>query len=269
MPTSKHHNAIYFVAFYALLTCTFDCFSQNLPAGPRGDPAPAASAPRAVAEPAQLAPFGLGAGNSLNPLWQLTTLPGNKVPATHFEWTRVGDAAALKLTTDQSYGVLTHRWSGQAPSELAWQWRLDQPLSQADITTKSGDDAALKVCVMFRQPLADIPLFQRAALALARSATGQDIPNATLCYLWDSRYPAGTSGVNPYTGRVRYLVLNGVEAKTGQWLSQQRRIADDFARLFGAESPVMPPVIAIAVGADSDNTQGASVAYLSQLRWIP
>ena len=31
------------------------------------------------------------------------------------------------------------------------------------------------------------------------------------CYLWDSRYPAGTRGVNPYTGRVRYLVLNGVE----------------------------------------------------------
>ena len=205
----------------------------------------------------------------MNPLWQVSGLPGNKIPLAHFESTRLGDEAALKLVTNHSYGVLTHRWSGQAPAELAWRWRLDQPLAKADITTKAGDDAALKVCVMFNQPLTDIAFFQRAALALARSATGQDIPNATLCYLWDSRYPAGTRGVNPYTGRVRYLVLNGVEAKTGQWLSQRRRIADDFATLFGTESPLMPPVIAIAVGADSDNTQGSSVAYLAQLRWIP
>ena len=69
--------------------------------------------------------------------------------------------------------------------------------------------------------------------------------------------------------RVRYLVLNGVETPTGQWTSQRRRIADDFAALFGTESHALPPVIAVAVGADSDNTHGTSVAYLAQLRWIP
>ena len=230
---------------------------------------PAASAPRAPSDVAQLAPFGTGVGSGLNPLWQVSGLPGNKAPPTHFESTRLGDETVLKLVTDRSYGVLTHRWSGQAPAELAWRWRLEQALTNADIATKAGDDAALKVCVMFNQPLADIPLFQRAALALARSATGQEIPNATLCYLWDSRYPAGTRGVNPYTGRVRYLVLNGVETPTGQWTSQRRRIADDFAALFGTESHALPPVIAVAVGADSDNTHGTSVAYLAQLRWIP
>jgi hypothetical protein len=68
---------------------------------------------------------------------------------------------------------------------------------------------------------------------------------------------------------VRYIVLNGPSNPSGQWQTQQRRVADDFQALFGAESAITPPIIAIAVGADSDNTQGQSTAYLSQLRWLP
>jgi len=31
----------------------------------------------------------------------------------------------------------------------------------------------------------------------------------------------------------------------------------------------LPPVTAVAVGADSDNTQGKSLGYVAQLRWLP
>ncbi|HSN78943.1 MAG TPA: DUF3047 domain-containing protein, partial [Rhodoferax sp.] len=168
-----------------------------------------------------------------------------------------------------SYGVLTHAWQGAAPEFLSWRWRLEQPLGNADIKSKAGDDAALKVCVMLDQPLADIPFLQRSALALARSVSGQNLPSATLCYLWDSRYPAGTRGPNPYSARVRYIVLNGSESDAGQWVTQRRRIADDFALLFGQETLSLPPVTAVAVGADSDNTQGSSLGYVAQLRWLP
>ena len=185
-----------------------------------------------------------------------------------FELTTTPGEPALRMKTDRSYGVLTHAWRGKVPAELAWRWQLAQGLPLADISTKAGDDAALKVCVMFDQPLADIPFLQRTALSLARSATGQDLPSATLCYLWDTRYPAGKSGANPYSARVRYIVLTGSETATGQWVNQRRRLADDFASLFGAGSAALPPVVAIAVGADSDNTGGASTAYLARLRWL-
>jgi hypothetical protein len=46
-------------------------------------------------------------------------------------------------------------------------------------------------------------------------------------------------------------------------------VTEDFARLFGQESRSTPPVIAVAVGADSDNTGGQSLAYLTQMRWNP
>lgn len=215
-----------------------------------------------------LAPFEAASPGTLNPTWIASGLPGNTIALTRFEVAVQHAEPVLRISTHRSYGVLTHAWRGAAPPELAWRWQLVQGLAQADIRTKNADDAALKVCVMFDQALNDIPLMQRAALLLARTASGQALPSATLCYLWDSRYPAGTRGANPYSARVRYIVLNGVETTPGQWVDQRRRLADDFASLFGDESAVMPPVIAIAAGADSDNSGGDSLAYLARLRWV-
>ena len=245
-----------FIAALALLACSTACLAQN-------------SAPSPTLA---LAPFSDSDTTrpALHPAWRLTGLPAKlKVPTARFEVSSAGGEAVLQISTDKSYGVLTHAWQGPAPAQLAWRWRVTQPVANANLSTKAGDDAALKVCVMFDQPLADIPFLQRAALAVARSATGQDLPSATLCYVWDARSPVGTSGANPYSARVRYIVLNGPSNPSGQWQTQQRRVADDFQALFGAESATTPPIIAIAVGADSDNTQGQSTATLSQLRWLP
>ena len=250
--------SIILIAACAMLAYATACFSQNSPS----------SAP--VQPTVQLAPFSATGALPLHPAWQLTGLPGKfKVPTSRFEIAKLGGEAVLQISTDSSYGVLTHVWQGATPAQLAWRWRVPQPLTNADLRTKAGDDAALKVCVMFDQPLADIPLLQRAGLALARAATGQDLPSATLCYVWDAKLPPGSSGNNPYSARVRYLVLDGLNAPSGPWQNQQRRVADDFQALFGAESAVTPPVIAVAVGADSDNSKGQSLAYLSQLRWLP
>ena len=217
-----------------------------------------------------LALFSEAGASTLHPAWAASGLPADKgIPRSRFSLVPLAGETVLALATDKSYGVLSHGWAGPAPAHLSWRWRLERGLPQADIATKPGDDAALKVCVMFDQPLADIPFGQRTALQLARAVTGQPLPAATLCYLWDSRYPAGNSGANPYSARVRYLVLDGPASPTGQWVAQRRNVAEDFARLFGQESRSTPPVLAVAVGADSDNTGGQSLAYLTQLRWSP
>lgn len=216
-----------------------------------------------------LAPLVTAGSLTPNPVWRLSGLPDNKAPRSTFETTTLNGETVLALRTQGSYGVLTHAWQGRAPEFLSWRWRLEQPLAAADIKTKAGDDAALKVCVMLDQPQADIPFLQRSVLALARSVSGQNLPSATLCYLWDSRYPAGSTGPNPYSARVRFMVLNGTESATGQWVSQRRNIAEDFALLFGQESAALPRLTAVAVGADSDNTQGSSLGYVTQLRALP
>ena len=256
--TYKPINTIFNIAACALYMWATASFSQNI----TGHTIPPPSS-------TTLAPFAAADGTTLNPAWQLSELPKSKTHLTEFTPVKLDGDAVLAVHTQASYGVLAHLWQGPAPEFLSWRWLLAQPLAGTDIRTKAGDDAALKVCVMFDQPLADVPFFQRASLAVARAATGQNLPSATLCYLWDNHYPAGTHGVNPYTARLRYKVLNGSESVTGQWVTQRQRVADDFAQLFGQESPVMPPIIAIAVGADSDNTKGNSLGYLAQLRWLP
>jgi Protein of unknown function (DUF3047) len=106
---------------------------------------------------------------------------------------------------------------------------------------------------------------ERNILRLARTISSEKLPAATLCYVWDHLSPAGSEFPNAFTHRLRFIVLDSGEKQLGQWITHERDIAADFQRAFGHETDVMPPLIGVAVGADSDNTQSASLAYLSDI----
>lgn len=224
----------------------------------------------AHAQPAsQLAPFAPPGATAPAPPWRFEGFAESGARgATRLEVIDEGGVASLKLSADNAYGTLVHPWHGDAPGLLAWRWRLQTGVPEADVLTKAGDDSALKVCVMFDQPLDQIPLFERTALRLARATSGKKLPAATVCYLWDAKYPHGTSGANPYTARVRFIVLRGPQDALGTWFDEQRNVNDDFRQLFGAESAQTPPLSAVAVGADSDNTHGSSVGRIAALRFL-
>lgn len=242
----------------------------------------AACATAALAQaPAPLPPLLLNAG-ALSPDWRFVGFPKKQadIPPTRFEASTVGGEAALKVVTDRSYGTWVNGWSGPVPATmLQWRWRLDTPLSggtgPADLLTKAGDDAALKVCVMFDQPLDRVPFLERTVLRLARSVSGAVLPAATLCYVWDSAGAAGLQGVNPYTRRVRFISLQGRATPLGRWASESRDVVQDFATLFadelpqGAQTPreSLPPITTVLIGADSDNTASQSVGWVADLRW--
>lgn len=212
-------------------------------------------------------------GNSDKPPapWKILGFPQKNTPkpVTQFDVVTLDGERALRIRTDRSYGNLVNEFSATLPGQLAWSWRLDQPLKNTDILTRAGDDSALKVCVLFDEPLERVPVLQRTVLRVERSSTGENLPAATLCYLWDSKYPAGTAGNNAFTSRLRYIVLQGPEAPLGVWATQTRNVAQDFLKLFGDEDPDVPPVAGVLVGADADNTQGQSLGYVRDLRWLP
>jgi hypothetical protein len=208
--------------------------------------------------------------------WRFVGFPKSKadIPATRFDLAEVQGERALKVSTRASYGSWVHDLPKAEPGRLQWRWRLDQPLTGgkvvADIQTKAGDDAALKVCVMFDHPLDRVPFVERIVLRIARSISGEDLPAATLCYVWDSVHPAGLQGANPYTQRVRFITLQGKGAPLAQWQTETRDVAADFAKLFADELPsgaAVPKVRAVLVGADSDNTGAESVGWVNALTW--
>jgi hypothetical protein len=210
-------------------------------------------------------------------IWRFVGFPKSKadIPSTRFELADVQGERALKVSTRASYGTWVHDLPKADPGRLQWRWRLDQPLTGgkvvADILTKAGDDAALKVCVMFDHPLDRVPFLERTLLRIARSLSGEELPAATLCYVWDSMHPAGLQGPNPYTPRVRFITLQGKGAPLVQWQSESRDVAVDFAKLFADELPAgaaVPKVRALLIGADSDNTGAQSLGWVQALGWV-
>ncbi len=214
---------------------------------------------------ATLEPIAGAGGNSPAP-WHVVGLPNQTKPFTRFSVVDIEGRRAVKVEADSSYGNLVHPLAPlPVAGHLAWQWRVELPLTDTDLRKKAGDDTQIKVCVFFDEPMEKLPFGDRQILRLARSRTTDVVPTATLCYVWDSHLKAGTALPSAFTGRLRYLVLQTGTDKLDRWIAERRDLAADFTRLFGDECDVVPPVIGVAVGADADNTQSRSIAYVSRL----
>ncbi len=199
------------------------------------------------------------------------TLPRQTKPVTRFAIATVDGKRALRIEANESYGTLAHVMRADAPHAhtLAWRWRVDQPLPKADLHERSGDDTALKICALYEVPADKIPMLDRAWLAAARAASDSKMPSASMCYVWDSHLPVGTVLPNAFTRRVRYIVVRSGESGLATWMQEKRDLDADFLRLFGDETDTVPPLLAIAIGGDADNTHGHSLAYLADLVLSP
>ncbi len=198
--------------------------------------------------------------------WRVVGLPQQTKPFTQFSVVEVDGVRALRVEAKESYGNLVYPVriaSGSA--QLAWQWRMEKPIEASDLRTRAGDDTAVKVCVFFDHAIENVPFADRQILRIARSKTPDTVPAATVCYVWDANLPAGTMLDNAFTRRMRYVVVRSGTTPLRQWMSERRDVAADFVKLFGGESPTMPPIIAIAIGADADNTHSQSLAYVGGL----
>jgi hypothetical protein len=207
------------------------------------------------------------ADGALSARWRVVGLPQQKPPLTQYAAVQVDGRAALRLDARASYGNFVLDAAGQpAPQRLSWVWRLDQPNPAADLRIKSGDDTAARVCLAFQLPLERVPFVERQLLRLARAKSGEPLPSATLCWVWGTVEPRDAVIDNPYSRRVRYLVLRNQADGTGRWQQESRDVAADWRRVFGDEAPEPPPLAAIIVAADADNTGAQSLAHVTG--WI-
>lgn len=218
------------------------------------------------APPPLLTGFSVTSTGTAPPPWHFSTLPNKK--ATRFEVVRLDGRTVLRVETDDAYGNLVHpvHLTLDAGATLAWRWRVDRFVEGADLRTRAGDDGAAKLCVFFALPTDRLPFTERARLALARTATGEDVPSETLCYVWDGKEARNTELVNAFTQRIRMLVLESGPAEPGTWRSERRNLLADYQRAFGAEAGgLQPDVVGVAVSADADNTGGHGLAYFADL----
>ncbi len=203
--------------------------------------------------------------------WRLVTWPGQTLPVTQYRPDSSGGRPALRLEANGSYGHLLQTLAGNSatPARVRWSWRVDQAGSGINLHSRSGDDSPAKVCLSFDWPDAQVPFVERQLLRIARARSAQPLPGATLCWVWGGPEAPGDVVENPYTRRVRSIVLHSAGQVGAGWFSESRDVAQDLRLAFGDELPAsepLPAAAALFVGADADNTQGHSIAWIAGLR---
>lgn len=225
---------------------------------------------RAQAAPL-VAPFAAAADGAVAPPWRVVTLP--KIPRhTRYRVVTVDGRPAIRAEAQASYGNLLLALGPpglpvEAAPILRWRWRVDRLPERSDLTRRTGDDVAARVCVLFDLPLARLGVADRLRIELGRRLFDAALPAATLCYVWDRTLAPGTWLPNIYTDRVRMLVLRSAAAgDQGAWFEERRDLRADFRRAFGPEAEGgVPPMTALAVASDADNTGGAALAFFADI----
>jgi hypothetical protein len=217
-----------------------------------------------------IAAFSAAAPGAPPPAWKFATLP-KKTP-TKYTIVELDGTRVLKVEADDSYGNLAHvvHLHPGPSATIAWRWRVDKLVEDADLKVRSGDDAPAKLCVFFAFDASLLSLGERTRLSIAQSTTGQEVPTETLCYVWDNKLPVDSSLVNAFTKRIRMIVLQSGTGKLGQWVPQKRSLVADYQRMFSDESGgKVPEIVGVAISADADNTHEKGLAYFGDITLEP
>lgn len=201
-----------------------------------------------VADAAEIAAFSQMEPGMVTGGWRLQTIRG-RAPAA-FRIIDV-DGSVVEAIADGGVGSLVHDVNlghGDAPT-LSWRWRIDEAIDGSNVYKKSGDDFPARVYALFDYDPGRLSFGERWKLRIARLLYGQWVPAAALCYVPADDVPPGTVLPNPYSGRVRVIVVDSITP--GEWRSFERDVTADFATAFG-ESP--PRLAGIAIAIDTDDT---------------
>lgn len=225
-------------------------------AGCAGVPGPQSQQPQADAETVDVARFSRrAAGEPLPEHWRLLRLPLKT--ATRYRFVNSDAGVALEARAERSASAL-HRRVDIDPRrhpQLEWRWRVDEPVAGADKRRADREDSPARLVIAFDGDPRKLDMEERMTMRLASALTGQELPYATLMYVWSNRYPADTVIPNPRTGRVQMIVVQGGPECVGHWAEFKRDVAADYRRVFHEEPG---KIVAVGVMTDADNTQASA-----------
>lgn len=168
----------------------------------------------------------------------------------------VADSAASGLSVATDIDPLRTPW-------LRWEWRVDSVHEQATVADDDREDTPARLVIAFGGDMNRLSLRDRMFFEQVELFTGNELPFATLTYVWDGELPVGS--VLPYarSGRIRYDVVESGRARAGRWLRYERNVVDDYRRVFG-ETP-SGPIVSVGVLTDSDDLKNRVEAWYGDI----
>ena len=149
--------------------------------------------------------------------------------------------------------------------KVRFSWKVPELIEDADMAVRDFDDAPVRLVFAFDGDRSKLSARNSMLSELARTLTGEEMPYATLMYVWCTKRAPGTVIINPRTDRIRKLVVESGPGRLNQWMDYERDIRADFEKVFGE-----PPGALIGIGlmTDADNTKSRASAWYGPVKLL-
>ena len=190
--------------------------------------------------------------------WQHQSFPGKA--SNQFAYSKLDGRTAMGVQSSKSASMLRKVVSIE-PDQLdavRFSWKVPALITDADMALRDKDDSPVRLVLSFDGDRSKLSSRDRALSELARALTGEEMPYATLMYVWCNQREPGSVVLNPRTDRIRKLVLESGPEKLNRWLDYERDIRADYRQAFGEEPGRL---IAVGIMTDTDNTKSSAQAW--------
>jgi hypothetical protein len=190
--------------------------------------------------------------------WQHLTFPGKT--ANQFAYLQVDGRRAMGVRSGSAVSMLRKIVSID-PAQLAglrFSWKVPGLIAGADLGLREKEDSPVRLVLAFDGDRSRMSPRDHMLSELARTLTGEEMPYATLMYVWSNHHVPGTVLKSSRTERIRKLVLESGPDRLNRWLDYERDIRADFVAAFGEEPGRL---IAVGIMTDTDNTRSNTQAW--------
>jgi Protein of unknown function (DUF3047) len=198
------------------------------------------------------------AGSFSPAIWQPMHLPGKR--KTQFLVAPHDGRPAVQAVAHSSVSMFRQklRLEAGALGALQFSWQAPQLIPSADMAERETEDSVVRIVLSFEGDRDKFSAKNKMLSELSLALTGEELPYATLMYVWCNTRPVGDVITNPRTERIRKIVVESGTANLGKWLDYERDIRADFIKAFGEEPGALT---GIALMTDTDNTQTRATAW--------
>lgn len=200
------------------------------------------------------------------PAWKHYQLPGKR--ATSYAFQRLDGRQAVMAKADSSASMMRQsvRISPGNLGKLKFSWKVPQLIDGADLSLRDAHDSPVRVTLVFEGDRSTFSAKNAMLSELARTLTGEELPYATLMYVWCNACAPDQVFTSPRTDRIREIALQSGAAQLNQWLDYERDINLDFQKAFG-EAP--GALLDVGIMTDTDNTRQTAVVWYGPISMLP
>jgi hypothetical protein len=198
--------------------------------------------------------------------WTHQVFPGKK--ANRYQYVRLDGRPAMAVTSQAAASALRLVVNREpaAMDQLRFSWKVAGLIPDADLNRREKSDSPVRLVLTFDGDRSRLSARDAMLSELARAVTGEEMPYATLMYVWSNDLVPGTVVANRRTDRIRKLVIESGPAGLNQWQEYQRDIRADFEKVFG-ELP--GTLMSVGIMTDTDNTGGQARAWYGPVTLAP